>query len=184
MSRPMSHKALLASAALVATLAASPAAARDSWGKPNVGFTEYRLDADQCSNSAFDTNLWIGPIYDVIRKTMATQGDIYTIGFSQQLTVHAVTVTIADQLQDAVDRCLIDRGYERFRLTQAQDRQLSRYRRGTTERAQFLHSLAADPSVMMTQALPTVRPPDAPAEEGRLPRREPPIIIPTGPRPI
>jgi hypothetical protein len=180
----MSHCVLLASAALLAGLAASPAAARDSWGKPNVGFVEYRLDADECSNSAFDTNLWMGPIYDVMRKAMPMQGDIYTLAWSQQVLVHGVTVTVADQLQDSVDRCLIDRGYQRFRLTTAQNRQLSRYRRGTTERSQFLHNLAADPSVMAAQALPTIRPPNAPAEEGQPPRLEPPIILPSGPRPI
>ena len=183
MSR-MSHCVLLASAALAAGLAASPAAARDSWGKPNVGFAEYRIDADECSNSAFDTNLWMGPIYDVIRHAMPLQGDIYQLAWSQQVLVHGVTVTVADQLQDSVDRCLIDRGYQRFRLTAAQDRQLSRYRRGTMERAHFLHNLAADPSVMAAQGVRTVRPPDAPAVEAQPPRREPPILIPTGPLPI
>src|SRR3954469_6253159 len=98
MSRLMSQSVLLASAALVAMLAASPAAARDSWGKPNVGFAEYRTDADQCSNSAFDTNLWMGPVYDVIRHAMPLQGDIYQLAWSQQVLVHGVTVTIADQL--------------------------------------------------------------------------------------
>ena len=183
MSR-MSNRFLLASAALLAGLATSPAFARDSWGKPNVGFAEYRTDADECSNSAFRTTLWMRPIYDVVRHAMPLQGDVYQLAWSHQVLVHGVTVTIADQLQDSVDRCLIDRGYQRFRLTSAQDLQLSRYRRGTIERSHFLHNLAADPMVMPSQGLPTTRPPDAPAVEGTPPRREPPILIPTGPLPL
>jgi hypothetical protein len=179
----MSRTVLLASAALATFLAASPAAARDSWGKPNVGFDAYRLDADQCSNAAFDTKLWLEPVYHLIRVGYGASMDIYSYARAEHMVGHAITVTIADQLQASVDRCLIDRGYSRFRLTAAQDRQLGRFHRGTTERAQFLHSLAADPQVTAAQGIRTVRPPDAPAQEEQ-PRKEPPRIIDFGPRPL
>src|SRR3954469_222672 len=183
MSRLMSQSVLLASAALVAMLAASPAAARDSWGKPNVGFTEYRTDADQCSNAAFDAKLWFEPINHIVRASYQYNMDVYGYARAGQIMVHGVTNAIADQLQDAVDRCLIDRGYKRFRLTAAQDRQLSRYHHGTMERAHFLHNLAADASIMAVQGVSTIRPPDEPAEEGTPARIDRPVIVNAGPSP-
>ena len=180
----MSRTVLFASAALALALAASPAAARDSWGKANVGFAEYRADADQCSSAAFDAKLWYQPIYHLVRAGYGMSMDVYSYGHAVHMVQHAVTATIADQLQNAVDRCLIDRGYTRFRLTEAQDRQLGRFHRGSTERAHFLHGLAADPGVMAAQAIPTVRPPEGPADEGKPPREEPPQIIDLGPRPV
>ncbi|HEY1604660.1 MAG TPA: hypothetical protein VGF77_03595 [Allosphingosinicella sp.] len=185
----MSRTVLFATAALaLAPFAlagvASPAAAKDSWGKANVGFAEYRIDADQCSNAAFDANLWMGPIDHVIHATMKLQTDIYMLAFSRQIMIHGVTVTIADQLQNSVDRCLIDRGYTRFHLTEAQDRRLSHFHHGTMERAHFLHGLAADPAVMAAQAIPTRRPPEPPVDEGKPTRKEPLHIIDLGPRPV
>ncbi|MDB5693731.1 MAG: hypothetical protein JWO81_2794 [Alphaproteobacteria bacterium] len=177
----MSRIVLLAAAALAFT--ASPAAARDSWGKANIGFAEYRLDADQCSNAAFEARLWFGPIEHIARATNAMQTDLFSYARSHDIFVHGVTVTIADQLQNAVDRCLVDRGYRRFHLTGAQERQLARFRKGTMERAHYLHDLAADPVVMTSQALPTVRPPEPPADEGK-PRKQPFEIIDFGPRPV
>jgi hypothetical protein len=179
----MFRTVLLATAAFAALLVASPAAARDSWGKPDVGFAEYRADADQCSNAAFDAKIWMEPVYHVIRAGYAASTDVYSYARAGYIVQHGVTVTIADQLQNAVDRCLVDRGYTRFRLTEAQDRQLGRFHRGTMERAHFLHSLAADRGVMTTQAIRTVRPPEGPADEGK-PRKEPPPMIDLGPRPI
>jgi hypothetical protein len=180
----MSRTVLLATAALALAVTASPAAARDSWGKPYVGFAEYRTDADQCSNAAFDAKLWVQPLYHLIRAGYGMSMDVYSYARAGQVVQHAVTVNIADQLQNAVDRCLIDRGYTRFHLTEAQDRQLSRFHRRTMERSHFLHSLAADPRVMAAQAIATVRPPEGPVDEGKPPRNEPPPIIDLGPRPI
>jgi hypothetical protein len=173
----MSRTVLLTTAALALAAVASPAAAHDSWGKPNVGFAEYRIDADQCSNAAFQAKLWFEPINHVIRASTAGMMDVYSYARGQQIMVHGVTVTIADQLQGAVDRCLIDRGYSRFRLTEAQDERLSRFHYGTMERARFLHRLAADPAVMAAQAIPTVRPPEGPADEGKPTRKEPLRVI-------
>src|SRR3954453_4937294 len=147
MSR-MSNRVLLASTALVAGLGASPALARDSWGKPNVGFAEYRLDSDECSEEAFHTKLWVEPIYQIIRAIYQYSIDIYSYARAHDIARHGVTVTIAEQLQNAIDTCLIDRGYQRFRLTEAQDRQLSHLRRDTIELAYFLYGLGSAPAVM------------------------------------
>lgn len=173
----MSRTVLLATAALAFAAIASPAAARNSWGKPNVGFAEYRIDADECSNAAFDAKLWMEPIEHVIRASYAASTDIFSEASLKMIMTHGVTVTIADQLQATVDRCLIDRGYTRFRLTDSQDRQLSHFHRGTMDRAHFLHSLGSDPNVMAAQAIRTIRPPEAPADEGKPTRNEPPRVI-------
>ncbi|HEX4736118.1 MAG TPA: hypothetical protein VH331_01000 [Allosphingosinicella sp.] len=173
----MSRTVLLATAALALAATASPAAAHVSWGKPNVGFAEYRIDADQCSNAAFDAKLWFEPIYEVVRAGYAASTDLFSYARAQQIIRHGVTVTVADQLQAAVDRCLVDRGYTRFRLTEDQARNLSRFHRGTIERAHFLHRLASDPGVMAAQAIRTVRPPEGPADEGKPTRKEPLHVI-------
>lgn len=173
----MSRTVLPTTAALALAAVATPAAAHDSWGKANVGFAEYRIDADQCSNAAFQAKLWFQPIYHVIQASSAGMMDVFSYARGQQIMVHGVSMTIADQLQAAIDRCLIDRGYTRFRLTEAQNRQLSRFRYGTTERAHFLHRLASNPAVMAAQAIPTVRPPEGPADEGRPTGKEPLRVI-------
>jgi len=179
----MSRTVFLATAALAFAVTASPAAARESWGKPNVGFAEYRIDADECSSAAFEAKIWYQPIYHLIRAGFGASMDVYSYGHALHMVQHAVTATVADQLQNAIDRCLIDRGYTRFHLTEAQDRQLGHFRRGTMERAHFLHGLASDPAVMAAQAVRTVRPPEGPADEGKPSRREPPPIIDIFPRP-
>jgi hypothetical protein len=177
-------KALLFACAAVLAGAAAPAAARDSWARPHVSFAEYRADADQCSNAAFHAKLWLAPIAHIAEATHAMASDPWSYARARQIFVHGVTRSVAEQLQDVVDRCLFDRGYRRFRLTEAQDRQLHQLRRGTVERAQFLHGLAADPATLAAQAIPTVRPPGEPAEESPPPRRQPLDIIDFGPRPV
>jgi len=54
-------------------------------------------------------------------------------------------------LQRRLDRCLAGRGYQRFRLTDDQRRQLRRYPERAAERQTFLYSLASDPQVLAAQ---------------------------------
>lgn len=175
--------AILFACAAVLAGTAAPAAAKESWGRPYVGFAEYRRDADRCSNAAFHTRLSFAPIVHIAEATRAMATDPWSYARARQIFIHGVTRTVEEQLQDSVDRCLFDSGYRRFRLSDDQARRLGRLRRGTLERARFLHALAADPSVLEGQAVPTVRPPDDPAEEGLPPRREPLDILDFGPRP-
>jgi len=56
-----------------------------------------------------------------------------------------------------VEQCLRDRGYVQFRLTEDQRRALSRLRRGSDARREFLHRLASNPEVLAAQALPQDR---------------------------
>lgn len=59
---------------------------------------------------------------------------------------------IRDIQSEALARCLTERGYTRFRLTEEQARELRRLRRGSPERRAFLHRLGSDPEVIARQA--------------------------------
>jgi len=64
---------------------------------------------------------------------------------------HAAWVDIVEQLQQVVDTCLVGRGYQKFRLTDAQRDQLRRLPIGSPEREHYLHSLGSDPRVLANQ---------------------------------
>jgi hypothetical protein len=55
-------------------------------------------------------------------------------------------------MQGTVDDCLRQRGYIRFRLTDAQRRQLGRLHLGSPARHAYLYGLATDPVVLREQA--------------------------------
>ena len=61
---------------------------------------------------------------------------------------------VRDLMRVAMDACLTELGYSRFRLTDAQREQLSHLRYGRPERHAFLHRLASDPAVLAAQAVP------------------------------
>ena len=56
-------------------------------------------------------------------------------------------------LVSIAERCLVDRGYSRFRLTAEQQATLGRLKKGSPERHRFLHALASDPDVLASQRL-------------------------------
>jgi hypothetical protein len=53
-----------------------------------------------------------------------------------------------------VEDCLRERGYTQFRLTDEQREALSRLRKGSDARREYLHSLASNRAVLETQVLP------------------------------
>jgi hypothetical protein len=65
---------------------------------------------------------------------------------------------VRDLMRVAMDACLTELGYRRFRLTDAQQERLRHLRYGRPERHAYLHSLASDPEVLRTQAVPTAAP--------------------------
>lgn len=71
----------------------------------------------------------------------------------QGLHDHAAWVDIVEQLQQVVDTCLIERGYQKFRLTDAQHDQLRRLKTGTAEREHYLHNLGSNPDVLAAQRI-------------------------------
>ena len=64
---------------------------------------------------------------------------------------HAAWVDIVEQLQQVVDTCLVERGYQKFRLTDDQHDQLRRLKIGTPEREHYLHTLGSNPQVLAAQ---------------------------------
>jgi hypothetical protein len=57
-----------------------------------------------------------------------------------------------DILERAVERCLSERGYRKFKLTSDQRHRLSKLPIGSDARHAYLHSLASDPEVLTRQA--------------------------------
>jgi hypothetical protein len=159
---------LLLTGAAAASLAAAPAAAThlkkadQSWGKAGVSFADYETDARECSNRAFDVRVVMKPygpaasgwaVLPAQVLTRLTPGTVmvYTTDYVDGY-VHAAWVDTVNQLQDAVDSCLTEKGYSRFRLTSDQRDRLDRLPKGSTERAHYLHSLGSDGAVLAAQA--------------------------------
>lgn len=58
--------------------------------------------------------------------------------------VSLVSFDVRDQLQAVLDRCLVERGYTRIRLTEPQSVSLKRLKRHSPERTAFLHAISSD----------------------------------------
>lgn len=162
----------------VALLASEPVAAeikaiRESWGKPGVGFDQYRADAIACGHAGYDRD-----IADTdAAKAFVTASNQYdsTLNGTYQpmpdqspqdaLQVYASRLgqikagldperrmkEIGDLQQSTVDGCLMQRGYRRFRLTEDQRRRLAKLKIGSPERHDYLYRLASDPAVLDAQ---------------------------------
>ena len=125
----------------------------ETWGKPGVGYEEYRGDAVACAKigyfrdvaqdepakrfiRGFETadlllNLPGGEAGDGWESSIRrTQPD------RQNRDLHAIQV-------GDVERCLTDKGYRRVTLTRAEEKTLARYPRGSEARHRYLHALAA-----------------------------------------
>lgn len=134
---------------LQAAATAAPAPAL-SWGLPGVSFTQYRADAFDCSYTALtvsipaDTSRFEAPGADDSLDDYMLRARRY------DLQRRHAEMQIR---QAAIDRCLVARGYQRFRLTAEQQAHLNALPRGTQQRHQYLYSLATDRAVVRTQQL-------------------------------
>jgi hypothetical protein len=145
-----------------------------SWGKPGVSFEAYRADATACLRAADGTDLTgTEPANALVlasrRIETALTSDFTPMvggGFDPLITtVNAVQQArmaarpdlrlrqARDILQGRLDHCLEGHGYRRFRLTDAQRRQLNHFGRRRPERQVYLHSLASDPQVLASQGV-------------------------------
>jgi hypothetical protein len=64
-----------------------------------------------------------------------------------------VSFDVRDQLQVIIDKCLIERGYTRIRLTDSQVDTLSKFKRHSAERTAYLHSVDSDAAVVAGQRI-------------------------------
>jgi hypothetical protein len=64
-----------------------------------------------------------------------------------------VRADVTDQLQRILDKCLRERGYVQIRLSDEQRHSLSRLKRHSAARTNYLHSIDSDPAVIDQQRL-------------------------------
>src|SRR6185503_13244386 len=131
--------AALAAFAMAATPALAVGKGRDvSWGRAGVSFDQYRADALECGNRAYGVEVEV-PQYNaaVAGWGVASLPSSVWIGlnpgrvylYSSELADsyrNFVRWHTVDQLQAIVDSCLVEKGYQRFRLTSDQMRTLRR----------------------------------------------------------
>ena len=151
-----------------------------SWGKPNVAFASYNADAQQCAQRAFGVTVGMKPQTSEalgVLQGMSLYSFITSWNYAQHggpmaaadavrpdhvpfrstdyegMFKHAAWVDVVEQLQQVVDTCLTERGYHKFRLTDAQRDMLRRLKGGTAEREHYLHSLGSNPQVLAAQRI-------------------------------
>jgi hypothetical protein len=149
-----------------------------SWGKPGVSLAQYRADAIACGRNAAafdlagtdparalvvgsrmidnDPNATPGAVVDPMAGPAAGPDAMQNAGSTANVTrMIAPDRQIAkagDILESALERCLRQHGYRKFKLTSEQRRRLSRLPVGSDARHAYLHSLAADPDILTRQA--------------------------------
>lgn len=153
------------SISLAALLPATSAGAADrisaghklSWGKPGVSIEQYWTDSSQCGHEAAaidlsNTDPGKALVYaSRIMDNASTGGNL--IGPAQLVHPEVQWNRAATLMQQALEKCLMERGYVKFRLTDGQARKLRKFEIGSLERRRYLHSLASDPDVLRKQSL-------------------------------
>ncbi|HEX4737040.1 MAG TPA: hypothetical protein VH331_05720 [Allosphingosinicella sp.] len=149
---------------LCALAAAMPAQARyvspgydKSWGKPGVSFVDYRNDAVSCGRQAAGLDLaHTGPARSFVAGSRILENGSDYDTWATALRVAAPQHNIekaGDLLEAALERCLHEHGYHKFRLTAEQRHQLRKLPIGSDERHHYLYSLGSDPGVLAKQAI-------------------------------
>ena len=136
-----------------------------SWGRAGVSLATYHGDALECANRAYGVNVQMRPYGPAFAGfgagwlpaavwTSLTPGRIpfYSTDYVEGYR-HAAWMDTVEQLQAVVDSCLVEKGYQRFRLTAGQMRVLRALPRGSAERERYLHSLGANAQVLSAQAI-------------------------------
>lgn len=148
----------LAAAGGLSTAAAAAARPALSWGKPGVSFEEYRADATACLRAAAATDLTgTEPAEALILASRRVETALNSDPWSVAQAIDAARPDLSirqarDIIQARLDHCLAEHGYHRFRLTDAQRRQLNHFNLRQPERQVYLHSLASDPQILASQA--------------------------------
>lgn len=171
--------ASIIAATLATTALAAPPTYKDlrttSWGKPGVSLEDYRADAIACATDAVNldiTQTAVGQRLVTQQKAMAqlsqelwmwapARNSAYRGGYTPASAIirahipgEPVTFDDISGVQyGALDRCLIGKGYQQFKLTAGQAETLRHLKHGSDARRSYLHSLASDPQVMKQQGL-------------------------------
>jgi len=157
--------ALLIAAALPAAALAAPAP-QLSWGKAGVSLATYRSEAIGCGMRAYYTDVAntngaknFQESSRLLDNYAGAPGDMLENARMMGRIVESthVDASLKDVKQFQVglmDKCLLDHGYHRFRLTDDQRKHLEKLKIGSDARHAYLHRLAADPNILQTQAAP------------------------------
>jgi hypothetical protein len=163
----------------LAACASTPDAPATSWGKPGVTLTQFWTDSSECALAGAATQVGtasnlegVGNPADGARPAAGASAlgtpnslrpvgnhgsevdtNMYDVAARAQYNA-AVAQRNADEAQKAaVEGCLVERGYRRFRLNAEQSAHLATLPTGSAERRAYLHQLASDPAVQAAQAL-------------------------------
>jgi hypothetical protein len=164
---------VLGAAAFCAGAATAAPAPETSWGKAGVTLRDYREDATRCLSLVEHLDLTGTRPADALIQGTRRIESIYAQEGGEQMSdtpvqpgsriMNVVEFTrpqhqineIRDLMRVAMDACLTELGYSRFRLTETQREALRRLRYGRAERHAYLHRLASDPAVLAAQAVST-----------------------------
>lgn len=141
---------LLALTVLSGTAQAAPTR-KESWGKPGISYLKYRTDAAECLHHIETTAPMKLPLVDVVfEMDMAVNPDggldaMYAYADQQKLHMNRNWREVRRQATGAVETCLAERGYSRFKLTKAERQELEGLRVGTPARQLYLWRLGAEP---------------------------------------
>jgi hypothetical protein len=130
---------------------------RTSWGKPGVSLEDYWTDSAQCGHEAADTDLAnTDPGKALVYASRITDNAVSAQGMA--IAARLVNPEVqwnraATIIQKELEKCLMERGYVKFRLTDGQAKKLGKFETGSIERRRYLHSLASNPDVLAKQAL-------------------------------
>jgi len=157
--------AFLIAAALPAAALAAPAPLL-SWGKAGVSLATYRAEAIGCGMRAYYTDVAntngaknFQESSRLLDSYAGAPGDMLENARMMGRIVESthVDASLKDVKQFQVglmDKCLMDHGYHRFRLTDDQRKHLEKLKIGSDARHAYLHRLAADPDILQAQAAP------------------------------
>jgi len=153
--------ALITLAAAAGLSGAAAAAARPAltWGKAGVSYADYRADATACLRVAVATDLTgTEPAEALVlasrRIESAMNTDPWSVAEVTDMARPDLRIRQArDIIQARLNHCLVEHGYHRFRLTDAQRRQLNHFSLRQPERQVYLHSLASDPQILASQGV-------------------------------
>lgn len=164
----MSTRRAIAAFAIAAALLApsSPAMAgrvsaghEKSWGMAGVSLEQYRTDAVECAQMAAATDLeGTKPAKALQFWTRLGNGNMppnnyADIWMSARINPGVQWNRAATILRTELESCLMDRGYVKFALTDAQADHLRMLEAGSDARRAYLHSLASDPDVLTRQVV-------------------------------
>jgi hypothetical protein len=129
----------------------------ESWGKPGVGYDQYRADSVECAKTGYFRDVSQDePAKRFIRGFQTADDAINAPVVAAASRVHDVWMDSVRRTQPDrqkrlvhaiqvgdVEQCLTARGYSRFRLTSGEVTMLDRYPGGSEARHRYLHQLAA-----------------------------------------